>query len=130
MEAAMLHRVPRELFVLSVALIAPACYETTHAGVATTTAANITADSAALEVARARCRRAAECNRFGNGHMYADESQCNEAYRELALPMPKACVRVDAMRFGNCVATLRDQSCDADMGPIPAMPDCDDYCAK
>jgi hypothetical protein len=100
---------------------------------ATTTAAVIVAnDAAVLDVAKARCRRADECNRLGSGHKYADRDQCTEAYANQAgdtriLTCPNG---VDKARLNKCLAELADQVCDAHMGPVAAMPDCESYCSS
>jgi hypothetical protein len=50
-------------------------------GVARTTNAILSSRAAVIPVAKARCRRLAECNRLGDGHMFADEAQCVAASR-------------------------------------------------
>jgi hypothetical protein len=101
-------------------------------GVATTTRAVTSNNAAVLQVAKARCRRLAECNRLGNGHMFADEPQCLEGYRDkdADLQILRTCSSgVDKGRLDICIAALASQYCDASMGPVTAMPDCGSYCA-
>lgn len=102
-------------------------------GVAKTTGATVSNDSAVLQVAQARCRRAAECNHIGNGMRFASERQCIDAYLDVGadLTILRTCpAGVDRARLDRCVATLQDQHCDANLGPLTAMPDCGSYCAS
>lgn len=101
-------------------------------GVTHTTAAVLSNQAAVLKVATARCRRLAECNRFGDGHMFANEAQCRTAYMDEAADVEvlRDCRGgVEASRLDICVARLMDQNCDAHMGPVTDMGYCRSYCA-
>jgi hypothetical protein len=102
-------------------------------GVVVTTAALVSNDSAVIEVAKARCRRLDECNNLGGGKDYVDRAQCLTAYLQpdSNIEMLRSCPDgVDKARLNVCLATLVDQHCQSDMGPVTAMTDCDSYCAK
>lgn len=115
-------------------LVAACAHETDRlSGVASTTSAALSGRAALAQVATARCRRLAECNRFGNGHMFTDEAQCLEGYRDkdADLQAVRDCPNgVDRARLSGCIAMLADQHCDAQMGPVTAMPGCASYCAR
>jgi hypothetical protein len=67
------------------------------------------------------------------GQTFADEPQCLEAYRDKGadLKILRACAGgVDRAPLDKCLAVLVDQHCDADLGPVTAMPDCDKYCSR
>jgi hypothetical protein len=118
---------------LGLAVFAVACaHETDPNAAVATTAAVVSNRTAVLQVAKARCRRLAECNRLGAGQTFADEPQCLEAYRDKGadLKILRACAGgVDRAPLDKCLAVLADQHCDADLGPVTAMPDCDKYCS-
>jgi len=119
------------LVAVGLAVIVAACHETEPIGTATTTGAAISNDTAVLQVARARCRRANECNHLGSGQRFASETQCIEAYRDegAGLRVLRTCANgVDQGRLDQCIATLVDQHCDAELGPVTAMPECSSYC--
>ena len=131
----MLNRLGHSIFLsVGVAAVVAACARETDrsSSVATTTSAALSNHEAVLQVAKARCRRLAECNRLGNGHMFADEAQCLEGYRDkdADLQALRDCPNgVDRVRLDGCIAILADQYCDAHMGPVTAMPGCASYCA-
>jgi uncharacterized protein DUF6184 len=126
----------RKVFVsVGFAIFVAACAHESEVspGVATTTAAAVANDSAVVEVAKARCRRLDECNRLGGGQVFADRDQCVTAYMQpdANLKILRACPDgVDRARLDVCLATLADQHCDANMGPVTAMTDCASYCAR
>jgi hypothetical protein len=102
-------------------------------GVATTSSANISNAAAVLQVAKARCRRLAECNNLANGHMFADEAQCMRAYQDEGadLLVVRSCAfGVDKGHLDNCIAQLVDERCDAHLGPVTGMSGCSSYCAR
>jgi hypothetical protein len=107
--------------------------ETTPAVTTTTAAAAVPNDAAVLQIAKARCGRASECNILGNGRPYADKDQCMDAYKPGggALENVASCPNgVDKGRLDKCIAVLRDQHCDANLGPETAMPECRSYCTQ
>jgi hypothetical protein len=117
-----------------VAVLGLACAQTTETepAVVFTTAAVVSDDSAVLEVAKARCRRADECNRLGNGRQFADRRQCIQAFldKDAHVQVVRTCeAGVDKAGLDKCIADLAGQYCDADLGPVTAMPNCASYCA-
>jgi hypothetical protein len=109
-----------------------ACAAETDPGpvvVTSTTSANPVADGAAVKVARARCRRAAECDRIGAGQMYLDKDDCATREHNAAVSIAAACANgISGARLDNCVNSLENQECDSNMGPASAMPGCHSYC--
>ncbi len=124
------------LLAIGLVALGAACAHETDAQpgrVTITTAAAVTDDGALLEVARARCRRADECNRLGSGQKYADQRQCIQAYADVDanVRVIRSCQNgVDRASLDKCLAVLASQHCDADLGPVTAMPDCRSYCAR
>jgi|HubBroStandDraft_1064217.scaffolds.fasta_scaffold355367_1 hypothetical protein len=125
----------RVLALLGLAVTFAACdHETTEVksgSVRTTAAVVIANDTAVLDVAKARCRRADECNRLGNGHEFADREQCVEAFAtQTANANILNCENgVNKAKLDKCISELANQYCDAHMGPITAMPHCASYCS-
>lgn len=120
------------LTAIALCAVAACVHDIGPQGVARTTSAILSNRAAVLQVAKARCRRLAECNRFGDGHMFADEDQCVTAYMDKGADVPvlRDCpYGVDASHLNACVATLVDQYCDARLVPVTAIPECGTYCA-
>lgn len=87
-------------------------------------------DSPTVRIPAARCRRAAECNRFGNG-MYNDKEDCLDQEKTAVLPVARSCRDgIDKARLDKCIDALENQDCGGHMGPVTAMPDCAAYCAR
>jgi hypothetical protein len=124
------------LLLLGVAAVIGGCEtETTPppsvAGLTSAEVVAVNADTAAQRIAKARCQRAAECNRTGRGQMYVDQQECRDEERTLAAAVARACPGgVSKGKVDDCVANLENQYCDADMGPVTAMPECRSYCAR
>jgi hypothetical protein len=96
-----------------------------------TTSADVVSDRVALKIAAARCRRAAECDRIGGGQMYTDKNDCRDREHSAAYVIASGCPSgIDQERLDNCIGVLERQACDADMGPVVAMPECRGYCAR
>jgi hypothetical protein len=124
----------RGFISMSLAAAAASCAHETPQGVeaTTTTSALVTDDSAVLQVAKARCRRADECNDLGAGQTFADRAQCIRAYLDPGADtkIVRSCANgVDKGRLDKCLSSLASQRCDANLGPVLGMPDCDSYCA-
>lgn len=125
----------RSVLWLGLGLTAVACAAEGDAsrGYATTSARIVLNDSAVMEVAKARCRRADECNRLGNGQKYVDRTQCIQAFLDEGtnVRVIRSCPNgVDRVPLDKCLATLATQHCDAELGPVIAMPECGSYCAS
>ncbi len=121
------------LVSLGVTLVVASCaYDASETtGVTSTTGATVTNNSPVARIMRARCRRAAECNRLGPGQMYADRAECMLEVREAAVEVVASCpAGVDDKLLDRCVDMLENQYCDADMGPVTVMPECRSYCAR
>jgi hypothetical protein len=123
------------LVSIGLAALGAACARETdeRPGVAITTGAVVSNDTAVVQVGSARCRREDECNHLGNGRGYVDRRQCIEAYLDEAanVPVLRACADgVDGARLDKCLSDLASQHCDADLGPVTTMPDCASYCAS
>jgi uncharacterized protein DUF6184 len=121
---------------ISMSLVAASsscAHETAQDVEATTrTSALVSDDSAVFQVAKARCSRADECNDLGSGHSFADRGQCIRAYLDPGADakIVRSCASgVDKGRLDKCLASLANQRCAADLGPVTGMPDCDSYCA-
>ena len=96
--------------------------------VTSTTSANAVADGAAVKIARARCRRAAECDRIGAGQMYLDKDDCATRERNAAVSVAATCSNgVSGDRLDGCLNSLENQACDSNMGPVTTMPGCHSY---
>jgi hypothetical protein len=130
-EGAMQSHFSRHLLVAAgVAVTLGACEPSI--GQATTTAASPSNDSAVLQVAQARCRRADECHHIGEGLKFADEQQCINAYLDEGahLHVLRSCDGgIDKGRLDRCLAILAMQHCDENLGPVTEMPYCNAYCA-
>jgi hypothetical protein len=127
-------RLDRILVPVGLALVFAACEHETvevRSGETTTTAA-VVADRALWEVAKARCRRADECNRFGDEHKFADKGDCIQGYVNdpVSLGVVTCPNGVDRGQLNDCLAELENQYCDAHLGPVTAMPHCGSYCYK
>jgi hypothetical protein len=123
------------LISLALGLVVVACeHEGSNTPPVMTTSASLLSNEVAIQqVAHDRCTRAAECNILGNGRPYADKEQCMHAYEPGggARVNVLACTEgVDKERLDKCLAVLRNQRCDADMGPETAESECRAYCAK
>jgi hypothetical protein len=121
--------------VASLTLVVVACAHEIDRGpaIATTTGAIITNPAAVLQIAKARCRRLAECNDLANGHLFADEAQCVRAYQDedADLRVVRGCpYGVDKGHLDSCVAQLVDEECRAHFGPVTRMLGCSSYCAR
>jgi len=100
-------------------------------GVATTTSASVATDRVSAQVAKSRCRRAAECNRMGAGQMYADKDDCLDRERASAHLVAVGCTNgIDGKRLDTCIDMLENEHCDADLGQVTNMPECASYCAR
>ena len=114
-----------------IAVLAACASTDPRTGTTTTTGASLTSSSSVLEIAVSRCRRAAECNRIGFGQMYETKGQCMQDESEVAIQASRQCSHgVDPPRLDDCINSLENQNCDADLGPVTAMPGCDAYCAR
>ncbi len=121
---------PHVLAALAVSAFVAACAADSglHSSVATTTGATVYGGPA-LDIAKARCHRAAECNRIEG--MYGDKDQCMSRETDAAHVAVVTCTEgVDSRRLDDCLASLESQACDADMGPIDAMPGCSSFCSR
>ncbi len=97
----------------------------------TTTGAALARDKAVHKVAATRCRRASECNHLGAGQMYADKDDCIDRETDAAKLVVAACASgIDNVRLDKCLGDLDNQFCEANMGPVAAMPECKSYCAS
>jgi hypothetical protein len=95
-------------------------------GVYTTTSAGLSNDSAAQRIAATRCRRAAECDRVGAGQRYKDQNDCLDTEKGAAV---RVCsTGVDKTSLDRCLATLENEDCGADLGPVMAVIECRAYC--
>jgi hypothetical protein len=130
-----MHWIPKNaVIVAGIGLAAAACEHTTAPPTAeplTTTAAEVWTDERAVhEVAKARCRRAEECDRLGNGHRFTNGGQCLNAYLNRDAPILTCSNGFDRDELTKCLAELAAQHCDADLGPVLATPYCATYCAR
>src|SRR5580704_6887203 len=82
---------------------------------------SLSRDGAVLTIARARCRRAAECNNVD--HMYGSKTDCMDREADAALRVTTTCQHgFDGPRLDKCLNALQNQFCDADMGAVTDMP--------
>jgi hypothetical protein len=112
-------------------VVAAACAYPNNLHRSSTAAADTTLshDGVVLRLARARCRRAAECNNVE--HMYGTKTDCMDREADAAQRIATTCQNgFDGPRLGKCLDALHNQFCDADMGPATDMPDCTSYCAR
>jgi hypothetical protein len=117
-------------FGLALSIPASACHPAVD--VTSTTAAAVPTDAAILEVARARCRRAGECNHYGGGHRFASELQCIAGVQDpnSGVTVLRCAKGVDRGRLDRCLSSLASEMCEVELGPITGIDDCDSYCAK
>jgi hypothetical protein len=113
---------------LSLSVVLYACAEETPPRATTTTTGAVSQyDWAATQIAEARCRRAAECNRVEQ--MYGNPQTCMNTERSYAQQVVAGCASgINRNKLDNCLGALQRQECQADLGPVSAG--CDSYCSK
>jgi hypothetical protein len=117
--------------VLVVGPVLAACVHQTKAidqsAAAVGTSAVLDANTAATEVAVARCRHEAECDNVGPGRRYASSGACvaeltQSAATDLA---PRTCPSgIDSGRLTRCAVQFQRESCEP-LAPLTRMYACD-----
>jgi hypothetical protein len=83
--------------------------------------------SSTSEIARARCRREAQCGNVGPGRAFISDTQC---VRELSqrgaedLGQAACPANIDAVRLDNCLRSIASEGCHSPLATLERSVDC------